>query len=92
MPYKDKEKQREAQRRYEKKKRGKGKLHAIWWGYLYLDSAPDDWETRIRESGYECVWAMHDKDVRPTGEIKRPMCTLPFVSLMRSMSQPPKSY
>lgn len=70
MPYKDKEKQREAQRRYEKKKRGKGKLHAIWWGYLYLDSAPDDWETRIRESGYECVWAMHDKDVRPTGEIK----------------------
>ena len=39
-------------------------------GYLYLDSAPDDWETRIRESGYECVWAMHDKDVRPTGEIK----------------------
>lgn len=66
MPYKDKEKKAQ----WERKNRGKGTTHAIWWGYLYFDSAPEDWEQRIRESGYECVWAVHDKDVRATGEVK----------------------
>lgn len=66
MPYKDPEKKKQ----WERKNRGKGSTHSIWWGYLYEDSSPEDWQTRIRESGYECVWAVHDKDVRPTGEIK----------------------
>ena len=70
MPYKDKQKQREAQRKSDAKRRGAGVQHKYWWGYLYEDSAPEDWETLIRESGYECVWATHDKDVRPTGEPK----------------------
>lgn len=66
MPYKDPKKKKQ----WERNNRGKGSTHAIWWGYLYEDSSSDDWESRIRESGYECVWAIHDKDVRPTGEIK----------------------
>ena len=66
MPYKDPEKKKE----WEKQHRGRGTLKTIWWGYLYKDSAPADYETRIRESGHECVWAQHDKDVTVTGEIK----------------------
>ena len=70
MPYKDPEKAREAKRKSDAKRRGAGVQHRYWWGYLYEDTAPADWETRIRESGYECVWATHDRDVRPTGESK----------------------
>lgn len=66
MPYKDPEKKKQ----WERKHRGKGTTKAIWWGYLYFDSAPENWEQLIRESGYEAVWAVHDKDVRPTGEVK----------------------
>lgn len=66
MPYKDKAKKAQ----WEREHRGAGTQRKIWWGYLYFDSAPDDWETRIRESGYECVWACHDRDERPTGEKK----------------------
>lgn len=66
MPYKDPEKKKQ----WERKNRGKGTTKAIWWGYLYFDSAPENWEQLIRESGYEAVWAVHDKDVRPTGEVK----------------------
>ena len=69
MAYADKEKQREYQRKWEKENR-KGKLHRIWWGYLYEDSAPADWLDRARESGYEMLAMKHDQDVTATGEIK----------------------
>ena len=52
MPYKDPEKQREAQRRYEEKNR-KGKQRTIWWAYLYEDSAPENYLDLMRESGME---------------------------------------
>lgn len=68
MPYKDPEKKKA----WEQKKRGKGARHQIWWGYLYENSSPVDWRTLIRESGYECVWACHDKDVTAAGEPKEP--------------------
>lgn len=67
MPYKDPEKKKQWERENRTTKTRK-----IWWGYLYLDSAPEDWEQRIRESGYECVWALHDKDVTAAGEPKKP--------------------
>lgn len=66
MPYKDPAKKKQ----WERENRTTKTRH-IWWGYLYHDSAPEDWERRIRESGYECVWATHDKDVTATGEIKK---------------------
>ena len=66
MPYKDPEKKKQWEREHRK-----GSAHRVWWGYLYPESAPEDWETRIRESGHECVWALHDKDVTATGETKK---------------------
>lgn len=71
MAYKDKEKQREAQRKYEKEKRGSNSRRSIWWGYLYPDSAPEDWKERISAAGIECVVGHHDKDVTATGEEKK---------------------
>lgn len=72
MPYKDPEKAKAAKREWDRKNRGRGKTHSMWWGYRYFDdpNEGDDWDTPIRESGYECIWAIHDKDVRPTGEVK----------------------
>ena len=46
MPYKDPEKKKQ----WERKNRGKGTSHAIWWGYLYFDSSPEDWEQRIKKA------------------------------------------
>lgn len=69
MAYADKEKQKAYQREWEKKHR-KGKQHKIWWGYLYEDSAPDNWLDIARESGYEMLAMKHDKDVTAAGEVK----------------------
>lgn len=71
MPYKDKEKQREAQRRWEQKNR-KGKTRTIWWGYLYEDSAPENFLDLMRESGMEGLAMKHDRDVTAAGELKEP--------------------
>ena len=71
MAYKDKEKQREYQREWDKKNR-KGKSHKIWWGYGYEDSMPDNWRELAGESGYEILAMFHDKDLTATGEIKEP--------------------
>ena len=69
MPYKDPEKQREAQRRYEEKNR-KGKQRTIWWAYLYEDSAPENFLDLMRESGMEGLAMKHDRDVTAAGEVK----------------------
>lgn len=69
MPYKDPE----AKKKWEREHRSAGaqKRRAVWWGYLYPDSAPDDWETRIRESGREVLWVRHDRDVDAAGAPKK---------------------
>lgn len=42
MPYKDSGKQKEAQQRYEEKR--KGKLHRAWTGICYPDSMPANYD------------------------------------------------
>ena len=65
MPYKNPE----DKKKWEQKNRV-GKRKKIWWGYVFLDSAPEGWEDKIRESGMEAVWAVHDKDKRADGSTK----------------------
>lgn len=48
MPYKDKEKQREAQRKWEKENRGAGKRHKVWMFIFYPDTAEVGW----RDGGF----------------------------------------
>lgn len=67
MPYKDPEKKK----RWEQENR-RGKQHAIWWGYLYEDSSPENWLDLARESGYEMLAMLHDRDVTAAGELKEP--------------------
>lgn len=67
MPYKDKSKKAE----WEKKNRS-GKVRKIWWGYLYEDSAPADFMNRMRESGMEGLAMKHDRDLTAAGEVKEP--------------------
>lgn len=67
MPYKDPERKKQWEREHRTTKTRK-----VWWGYLYPDSAPEDWEQRISESALEIVYALHDKDVTATGEPKKP--------------------
>lgn len=43
MPYADKAKQREAQRKWEKEHRGPGSKHRVWMGIFYPDTADQDW-------------------------------------------------
>lgn len=65
MPYADKAKKAE----WEAKNR-KGKQRKIWWGYLYEDSAPEDFLDRMRESGHEGLAMRHDRDCTAAGEPK----------------------
>lgn len=70
MPYKDPEKQREAQRRYDEKR--KGQRHRGWVGVLYPDSAPDDWSRRLTNEGVPAlVSPLHDRDVNADGTAKK---------------------
>lgn len=60
MPYKDPEKQREAQRKYEEKRRGK--RHKAWMCVFYEDSSPN-WHDGLDEQGVAtCVSPVHDQD------------------------------
>lgn len=43
-----------------------------WACVLYPDSLPDNWEQIIIDSGISCCYAFHDKDINPTGEVKKP--------------------
>lgn len=69
MPYKDPEKARAAKRAWDEKNR-KGKQRCIWWGYLYEDSAPDNFLDLMRESGLEGLAVKHDKDLTASDELK----------------------
>lgn len=79
MPYKDKEKQREAQRRYERSKREE--RHAVWTLIFYPQDVPD-WRDMLDELGLEIlvspehnrdVWTERDEKKNPehvAGELK----------------------
>lgn len=44
-----------------------------WAFILYPDSAPADWVDILTKTGLQCsVSPLHDKDINPTGEIKKP--------------------
>ena len=43
-----------------------------WACVLYPDSLPDNWEQILIDSGISCCYAFHDKDINPTGEVKKP--------------------
>ena len=44
-----------------------------WAFVLYPESAPIDWVERLQKTGLQCaVSPLHDKDVDPTGELKKP--------------------
>lgn len=44
-----------------------------WAFVLYPDSAPEDWEEQLYLKGLCCaVSPLHDKDINPTGEVKKP--------------------
>lgn len=63
MPYKDKDKQREAQRKWEKENRGCGVRHRVWMFVFYPDSADPDWVDIADELGLPfCVSPLHDRD------------------------------
>jgi len=72
MPYKDPEKAKAAKKKWDEEHRSAGKLRKIWWGYLYEDSAPDDFIDLMRESGYEGFAMKHDRDLTAAGEVKEP--------------------
>lgn len=44
-----------------------------WAFVLYPESAPKDWKDQLKQAGLKCaVSPLHDKDVNPTGEPKKP--------------------
>lgn len=44
-----------------------------WAFILYPDSAPKDWREQLQKTGLQCaISPLHDKDVNPTGEPKKP--------------------
>lgn len=49
-----------------------GKRARAWWGVLYPESAPENWQQLIRDALVETLISpLHDKDVLPTGETKK---------------------
>lgn len=45
----------------------------IWACVGYPESLPDEWLEKLRETGLQvAVSPLHDKDVNPTGEVKKP--------------------
>ena len=44
-----------------------------WAFVMYPDSMPDNWEEIISSTGLPmAISPLHDKDINPTGEIKKP--------------------
>lgn len=62
--------ERKAYKRKWEQEHRKGKQRKVWWGYLYEDSAPDDYLDRMRESGMEGLAIRHDRDVTAAGAPK----------------------
>lgn len=71
MPYTDTQKQREAKRRYDEKRRGV--RSASWNIIVYPESAPVNWREILDTAQIKwCESPLHDKDVNATGEPKKP--------------------
>ena len=44
-----------------------------WAFVLYPESAPKDWREQLARSGVACaISPLHDRDINPTGEPKKP--------------------
>ena len=44
-----------------------------WAFVLYPESAPKDWREQLQQTGLQCaISPLHDKDINPTGETKKP--------------------
>lgn len=44
-----------------------------WAFVLYPESAPEDWREQLQQTGLPCVISpLHDKDIDPTGQSKKP--------------------
>lgn len=70
MPYRNPEKQKEAQKRYDEKR--KGKRTRAWACIVYPESAPENWIERLKTAHIETfVSPLHDSDVTATGESKK---------------------
>ncbi|MBC9701033.1 MAG: hypothetical protein H9W83_00340 [Leuconostoc sp.] len=62
MPYKDPEKQKAAQKKWDQEHR-QGKRHKVWMGIFYEDSCPN-WRDHFAELTFPvCVSPLHDRDV-----------------------------
>lgn len=63
--------QKQANKKYDKKRAGK--RARAWWGVLYPESAPENWREMIADDLVETLISpLHDKDVLPNGEPKKP--------------------
>ena len=70
MPYADKEKEREAKRRYDKKRQGKRSQN--WAIIAYPESLPANWKSILEETMIPVlVSPLHCDDVNPDGEVKK---------------------
>jgi hypothetical protein len=62
---------KEVQRKADAKRAGK--RARAWTAMVYPESAPENWQSILREQLIEClVSPLHDKDILPTGEHKKP--------------------
>ena len=44
-----------------------------WAFVIYPESAPSDWREQLQQTGLQCaISPLHDKDINPTGEAKKP--------------------
>ena len=50
------------------------KIKQRYWAFiLYLDSAPNNWRDILQNTGLVfAISPYHDKDINPTGEVKKP--------------------
>lgn len=70
MPYVDKEKRKEVQRRYDEKRRGK--RSRSWACIVYPESAPEEWIEKLNEEHVPALISpLHDRDVTAEGELKK---------------------
>lgn len=70
MPYANKEKQKEVQKKYDEKRRGK--RARTWACIVYPESAPKDWIERLKEEHVATLISpLHDRDVTAEGELKK---------------------
>lgn len=45
----------------------------IWASVGYPESLPTDWKDKLIETGLQiAISPLHDKDINPTGEVKKP--------------------